>query len=60
MKPLVPRNDLFLFVFLLLSYQFAYLTLQVLDTVELPLAAALSGDAVLASSADVVDELQLL
>lgn len=42
------------------SYQFADLALQVLDAVELPLAAALGGDAVLAATANVVDELQLL
>lgn len=42
------------------SYQFADLALQVLDAVQLPLAAALRGDAVLAAAADVVNELQLL
>lgn len=36
------------------------LTLQVLDAVQLPLAAALGGDAVFAAAADVVNELQLL
>lgn len=42
------------------SYQFVDLTLQVLDAVQLPLAAALGGDAVFAAAADVVNELQLL
>ena len=41
-------------------YQFSDLSLQVLDAVQLPLAAALGGDAVLAAAPDVVDELQLL
>lgn len=42
------------------AYQLADLTLQVLDAVQLPLAAALGSDAVLAPPPDVVDELQLL
>ena len=43
-----------------MSHQFADLTLQVLNAVELPLSAALRRDAVLAAAPDVVDELQLL
>ena len=42
------------------AYQLADLHLQVLDAVQLPLAAALGGDAVLAAPPHVVDELQLL
>lgn len=42
------------------SYQFAYLALQVLDAVQLPLATALGSDTVFAAASDVVDELQLL
>ena len=41
-------------------YQSVYLHLQVLDAVQLSLAAALGGDAVLTAPPDVVDELQLL
>lgn len=42
------------------TYQFTDLVFQVLDTVQLPLAASLGSDAVFAAAADVVDELQLL
>lgn len=41
-------------------HQFADLTLQVLDAVQLPLATALGSDAVFAAAADIVDEFQLL
>lgn len=39
------------------THQLADLTFQVLNTVQLPLAAALGGDAVLAAPADVVNKL---
>lgn len=42
------------------THQFSDLTLQVQDAVQLPLAAALSSDAVLTPPPHVVDEFQLL
>ena len=42
------------------TYQFSNLTLKVQDAVELPLAAALSCDAVLTPPPHVMDELELL
>lgn len=41
------------------THQFSDLTLQVQDTVQLPLAAALGCDAILAAPPDVMNKLQL-
>lgn len=57
---LLDWNKVCVCVFVVCSHQFANLTLQVLDAVQLPLATALGSDAVFAAAADVVNELQLL
>lgn len=52
MKLIKRRNDVF--------YQLVDFTLQVVDAVELPLAAALGRETVFAASSHVVHKLQLL